>query len=251
MVLKATLRFYEELNDFLPPDRRKKAYAVCFPARRSVKDLIESQGVPHTEVDLILVNGQSVGFECQIQDGDAVSVYPCFESLDIASVSRLGRAPLRDTRFVADVHLGKLVRYLRLLGFDCLYDKSLDDAALAKVSAGEHRILLTRDRGLLMRAMVTHGMFLHSCNPVCQVQEVMQRLDLAGQVKPLARCLVCNGLLAEAGRQQVRGLVPAYTLAHVEYFLQCADCGKVFWKGTHWPRLERIIAAARTADAGE
>lgn len=238
------LRFYEELNDFLPRERRKTPFSVSFPDPRSIKDLIEAQGVPHTEIDLILVNGESVGFEYPVAEGDRISVYPKFESLDIRPTSRLGRPPLRESRFIADVHLGKLVRRLRLLGFDCTYDPRWDDAALAARAAAEQRILLTRDRGLLKRAVVTHGVYLHSDQPDEQIGEVVRRLDLARVVNPFVRCLACNGPLLTATKESVRADVPAFTYQHTDAYYRCAVCSKVYWKGTHWPRLERLIQDA-------
>ncbi len=241
------LRFYEELNDFLPAKHRKQSYAVPHPEPRSVKDLIEAQGVPHTEVDLILINGQPVSFDAAVSDGDRVAVYPTFESFDIASTSGLDRPPLRRPRFVADVHLGKLVRRLRLLGFDCRYNPDWDDEQLATISASETRVLLTRDVGLLKRAIVTHGVFLHSDDPTEQMREVIRRLDLKTLIQPLSRCLTCNGALKSAVKKEVASVVPAKTLQHVNHYLQCTNCGKVYWKGTHWGRLKHIIEQARNA----
>ena len=118
---KIFLRFYEELNDFLPEEKRKKRFLHQYIDRTSVKDLIESLGVPHTEIDLILVNGKSVSFKYLINDGDDISVYPVFESIDITGLQHLRPKPLRDPKFIADVHLGRLARYLRMLGFDTLF----------------------------------------------------------------------------------------------------------------------------------
>jgi uncharacterized protein with PIN domain len=246
----AEIRFYEELNDFLPPEKRKRCYRVEFPKPRSVKDLIESQRVPHTEVDLILVNGESVGFDRLVGDGDRVSVYPQFESLDIEATSRLQRPPLRNPQFVADVHLGKLVRRLRLLGFDCLWNPAWDDAELAEISAEQSRVLLTRDRGLLMRSKVTRGIFVRSDFAREQLRQVLVRLDLFRLVLPGSRCLSCNGKMHLAQREQVANLVPPYTLKHTEQFWQCETCGKVFWKGTHWPKLKRFIDDAQSITEG-
>jgi len=238
------LRFYEELNEFLPREHRKKTFQVLCVESRSVKDLIESQGVPHTEVDLILVDGESVGFDRLVSGNARVSVYPTFESLDVSSVSKLGRPPLRETRFVADVHLGKLVRLLRLLGFDCAYAPPWDDEVLARRSAAEQRVLLTRDRGLLKRAVVTHGVFLHSDQPEEQVREVVRRLDLHDAARPFARCAECNGLLERIPTEEARPCVPARTFRHVHRYLRCDGCGKVYWKGTHWRRLQQIVKRA-------
>jgi uncharacterized protein with PIN domain/sulfur carrier protein ThiS len=243
------IRFYGELNDFLAPDLHGQTFAVSSPEARSVKDLIEAQGVPHSEVDLILVNGESVGFEQVVRDGDRVSVYPKFEALNIQAVSRLGRPPLRHCRFIADVHLGKLVRRLRLLGFDCLFDPAWADPELARRSAADERVLLTRDRGLLMRSTVTHGVFVRSGDADEQVREVLRRLDLAAAIRPFTRCIRCNGALTVVPKAAVQDRVPPFTYQTIAEFVRCADCQTVYWKGTHWPRLEKLIAGAVTAPA--
>jgi sulfur carrier protein ThiS len=155
-----SIRFYEELNDFLPPEQRKTDISHELKEKRSIKDLIESIGVPHTEVDLIIVNGESVDFNYLVQNGDRISVYPVFESLDISPLNHCQPEPLRNTRFVLDNHLGKLAAYLRMLGFDTLYRNDYDDPELARISIDEHRLLLTCDRLLLMRIQITLGYFV-------------------------------------------------------------------------------------------
>src|SRR3990172_9870927 len=162
----ACFRFYEELNDFLTAEKRKRDNTVHFDQRNWVKDFIEAMGVPHTEVDLILVNGEPVDFSYIVLQNDRISVYPVFEPLDISPLNRLRPEPLRKPRFVLDTHLGKLARYLRLLGFDTLYDNHYTDAELTDISdSGEKRILLTRDKGLLKRKRITHGYFVRETNP--------------------------------------------------------------------------------------
>ncbi len=166
-----SMRFYEELNDFLPEPRRKVWFCHHFQRRASIKDMIEAQGIPHTEVELILVNGDSVDFSYIVQDGDWISVYPMFEAFDVQSLVRVRPETLRVSRFVLDVHLGKLARYLRLLGFDTLYRNDYEDASLARLASEERRILLTRDRDLLKRAVVIHGYYVRSVDPRRQIEE--------------------------------------------------------------------------------
>jgi uncharacterized protein with PIN domain len=239
--VRARFRFYAELNDFLPPGRRMVMFDYPFEGRQTVKHLIESLGVPHTEVDLVLVNGQSVNFAELIADGDLVSVYPVFEGFDITPVSRVRPKPLRQTRFVLDAHLGRLASYLRMAGFDSLYRNDYDDRELARISADEHRILLTRDRGLLMRSAVTHGYYVRETVPRRQLEEVVRRFDLAASLDPFTRCMACNERLRAVAKEAAADRMPSMSRAHYDDLCECPGCGRVFWKGSHYRRMERIL----------
>ena len=188
---------------------------------------LNRMGIPHTEVDLILVNGEPVDFSRQLIDGDMVSIYPVFESFDISPVNRLRPEPLREPRFILDTHLGKLASYLRMLGFDTLYNNQAEDQDLAEISSREHRILLTRDRGLLMRNIVTHGHLVKETNPQKQLIEVIQRFQLINEIQPFRRCLTCNGLLQEcAKRCNSRSYCSRIPDCIYEHFFQCEQCAK-------------------------
>jgi uncharacterized protein with PIN domain len=238
---KATFRFYAELNPFLPHNKRHVAFSHDFNGRQSIKDMVESLGVPHTEIDLILVNGESVDFSYLVQDGDQISVYPMFEGLDITPVQRLRPQPLRVVRFVLDIHLGKLAAYLRMLGFDTLYRNDYEDSVLARVSRDEHRILLTRDRGLLKRSMVTHGHYVRETNPRRQLVEVVQHFDLFRSIEPFSRCVNCNGLLETVDKEIIADRLMPQTRQHYDEFQRCIECEQIYWKGSHHQRMERLI----------
>ncbi len=238
---KATIRFYEELNDFLAADRRKKELEIYFYNNPSVKDVIESFGVPHTEVDLILVNGISAAFKDRIKHGDRISVYPKFESLDISSLSKLKDRPLRQTRFVLDVHLGKLARYLRLCGFDTLYDNRYEDHTIVEMSGQQNRIILTRDIGILKYSTVQHGYWLRSDNPGQQLREVIQRFDLKDQIRLFSRCMECNGTIEQVDKQQVAPFLLEGTKKYYDRFYRCRQCGKVYWEGSHYQQMVQQI----------
>ncbi len=237
----ATFRFYAELNDFLPPGLRRREVTYRFHGSPAVKDAIEALGIPHVEVDLILANGASVGFDYRLRPGDRIAVYPVFESLDIAPLVRLQGRPLRDPRFIADVHLGKLVRLLRLLGVDASQFAGGEDAALVETALNEGRIILTRDRDLLKRGKVTHGYWIRSTAPIEQAREVVRRFDLRDRVQPFTRCLACNGLLVQVEKEEVLDRIPPKTARWQEVYFICRACGKLYWRGTHYPRLERAI----------
>lgn len=240
-----TFRFYEELNDLLPENRRKRDVAVPLTRRQSVKDAIEALNVPHTEVDLLLVNGAPVGFDVLLAPGDRVSVYPLFETLDIAGVQRLRERPLREPKFVCDVHLGKLAGKLRLLGFDTLYRNSYADAELVDIQERESRAILTCDRNLLKAKRVTRGYLVRSREVDIQVREVLRRFDLADGFRPFTRCAACNGILTDVAATTARPRVPAQTAAWCESYRQCASCGKLYWEGTHFARIQAWVAGLR------
>lgn len=242
---RANLRFYAELNDLLPEARRGRDFEHAFAGTPSVKDVVESLGVPHTEVDLILADGASVDLAWRLHEGARVSVYPVFESLDVASVTRVRPEPLRDPRFVLDVHLGRLARHLRMLGFDATWDAAAEDAALAAASAGERRILLTRDRGLLKRSAVTHGCCVRASDPWLQLVEVVRRLDLQRAIAPFTRCLRCNGRLVRVAKAEVAERLPPLVRERQETFTRCEGCGRIYWPGTHHARMARLVAALR------
>lgn len=238
------LRFFAELNDFLPPSRRQQWFSHTFAGRTSVKDAIEAQGVPHPEIDLILVNGESVDFARLLDDDDRVTVYPVFEAFDIQPLIRLRPAPLRSVRFVLDGHLGRLAAYLRLAGFDTAYRTHVDDEELARVSAGEHRILLTRDQALLKRRGITHGSWVRATDPRQQLVEVVRRFDLARLANPFTRCARCNVVVQPASAEQIAERVPPRVRGAFAVFRECPSCKRVYWKGSHHARISRLLEEA-------
>jgi len=242
----AQFRFYAELNDFLTAIKRQKSFPYRFMGKPSVKDAIEAIGVPHPEVDLIVANKESVGFDYHLDDGDRVSVYPVFESFDISPVIRLRPKPLRDTRFVLDGHVGKLARLLRMLGFDAMYRSDFEDSEIVQISADEKRIILTRDVELLKANAVTHGYWVRSISPNEQVGEILERFDLHTQIRPFRRCMVCNSPIARVDKETVAGALPRKVRELHDEFYRCAGCRKVYWKGTHYhDMMEQIQSLSR------
>ncbi len=210
--------------------------------------MIEAIGIPHTEVDLIVANGHSVDFSYRVTDGDRVSVFPMFESFDITPIVKVRPEPLRTVRFVADDHLRRLVRFLRLLGLDTVHDHDWEDPELVRIATSQQRILLTRDVGLLKHGLVTHGYYLRATNPREQVTEVVRRFHLARHLTPFTRCMACNGDLISVTKKEIAHRLPPQTSRHVDDFRVCSSCDKVYWQGAHHPELLRIVAAARRAD---
>ena len=197
-------------------------------------------GEPVTAIDLVVVDGRSVGFSHRFRGGERVAVYPVFERLDIGPASRLRPAPLRRTRFVLGASLGKLARFLRMLGFDTLWRLDSEDRDIIDRALAEGRIILTRDVDLLKHRRVTHGYWLRHEHAEQQLEEVLLALDLLGQQRPFSRCMACNGELLEvADKAGLTGVEPAI-LARFETFHRCPDCGKVYWPGSHFDRMQAL-----------
>lgn len=237
----ALFRFYAELNDHLPPEEQYRTLEKQFYVPSTVKDMIESFGIPHTEVDLITANGESVDFSHLVRDGERIAVYPVFESVDITPALRVREAPLREARFVLDVHLGKLAAYLRMLGFDTVYRSCFTDPELVRVSVREKRILLTRDRGVLKHGDVTRGYWIRSTDSREQLIEVVQRFDLANAVTPFTRCMACNGVLEAVAKEEVRTRIAPRVADTHEDFKRCPQCGRIYWKGSHYERMLQLV----------
>jgi len=239
----AYFRFYSELKDFLSVPNQQIPVRVELAGHETVKHIVEMLGVPHTEIDLLLVNGKSVDFDYQIQVGEFISVYPMFESLDIRSVSKVRQEPLRIPRFVVDIHLGKLAGYLRLLGFDTLYRNDFQDNELAEISSAEVRILLTRDRGLLKRKVVTRGYLVREDDPKEQIHEIARRFDLSQLAVPYSRCSLCNGMLSSVSKKTIEKDLEPLTKKYYHHYKQCPDCHQIYWRGSHFDEIENFVCS--------
>lgn len=242
----AEFYFYGELNDFLPPGQQKCSLLYRFNGHPGIKDPIEVFGIPHTEVELIVVNGQSVGFGYQLQPGDRVAVYPVLESPDIIPLIKLREKILSRPRFVLDVNLGKLAKIMRLLGFDSLYRNDYQDKEVVNIAVNEHRIVLSRDRRLLYAKSISHGYWLRTVEVKAQVDEVMRRFDLYGSIQAFARCLVCNGVLAPVNKADILDRLEPKTRRYYEIFYRCADCRRIYWEGSHIENMRQRYAGFLT-----
>lgn len=241
------VRFYGDLADLAWDADRSGEAMVPVERPRSVKDAVESCGIPHTEVDLLLVDGRSVGFDHLVGPGDRVAVYPPFATLDVRATSRVRPPPLPPSRFVLDVHLGRLAGLLRLLGLDTLYRNDLDDDDLVALALAGDRWLLTRDRGVLMRRAVTHGYLVRAHDPREQAVEVGRRFALADGLEPFGRCAHCNGLLEPVAKADVLHRLEPGTRRDHDDFRRCTSCDQLYWRGSHARGLARIVESVRSA----
>jgi uncharacterized protein len=238
---QAVFCFQGELNYFLPSHKKEISFIREFKDRPSIKDAIESIGVPHPEVYGIVVNGKAVDFSYILQDGDRVTVYPLGRASKISSDIQLQPPLPAVVSFVLDVHLGKLASLLRMLGFDTLYRNDYADAELAEISATRDRVVLTRDKGVLMRSLVVYGYYVRETNPEKQAIEILQHFNLFDRVKPFARCIRCNGRILPINKASIRDRLPLQVQQEIEDFHRCTSCHQVYWQGSHFQHMERLI----------
>jgi uncharacterized protein with PIN domain len=224
--LRVQFRFHGELNDFLPPPKRSIGFEHLAGTTDTLKHVIESLGVPHTEVGAVAANGERHDLSEPLVGAEDIQVFPHITPLHLSN-----------PRFVVDGHLGRLAAYLRMLGLDTWYQHSADDPLLASVSSGEQRLLFTRDVGLLKRREVLHGYCVRNHRPHEQLREVSDRFALYSHFAPFTRCMDCNGLLTPVQKSEVAELLPPHTRETKNDFSRCLNCGKIFWRGSHHARM--------------
>ena len=237
----AKFTFHGNLNFFLHRRQKDKPVIQEFDWRGTIKDMIESIAPPHPEIELIVVNGESVNWDYIVQDGDIVDVYPNFDAVDLVNKVILLPPYQGKPKFILDTHLGRLAAYLRMMGFDTLYKNDYEDDVLAEVSASENRILLTRDIGVLKRGIVVYGYFVRETNPRRRFIEIARRYNLSSYSTAFGRCTRCNGTLNNVQKADILEELSDRTASHYDTFYQCVACHQVYWRGSHYYRMQELI----------
>lgn len=247
MILTRTIRcrFYGALNRFLAPEHRNRSFFYAVRGVPAIKDTLEALGVPHTEIDCVVVNGRCVRWYYQIRGGERIRVYPDASTVKLDRIVRLKPPPPAYPKFILDVHLGKLARHLRLLGFDTLYTKTMEDANLVAVAYRTKRVVLTRDIALLKHRRIRYGYFVRTIDPKQQIKEIVRRFELAGKIQPFKLCLVCNGKIRRIAKEKIAGRLPPLTRRYYKKFYHCPRCDKIYWQGAHHKQLARLIVAVK------
>ena len=241
MEYQANFRFYDSLNDFLPKWNKESQIEYYFDGKQAVKDAIEALGIPHTEVALILIDQEPVTFQATLKPAALVEVFPLHFNFPAIETNLLLPPFPEPRKFVLDVHLGKLAKALRMLGFDTLYRNDYSDRTLAELALKENRIILTRDVDLLKIKTITWGYWLRSQHLPEQLAEVIRYFHLQNQFQPFSRCLECNGLIREVAKEKVLERLPPNTRQYFNEFYQCENCGNVYWKGSHFERMLQFV----------
>lgn len=241
MVNVAQLLFHGSLNDFLPKRKREQWVAYSFAGTPAVKDIIEACNVPHPEVGSITLDGSDASFSDLLNHQAKVEVFPVVPEGEGKPLPALQIPSPVPATFILDVHLGKLARYLRLLGVDTFYENDYDDATITHIAAYENRIVLTRDVGLLKHKPIKWGYWLRSQHSDEQLREVLVRFDLESQLAPFARCMACNGKIQEVEKQTIEHVLEPKTKQYFQTFYQCVHCLHVYWKGSHFDKMQGFL----------
>jgi uncharacterized protein with PIN domain len=246
------VRFHFEVqfDIFLSPEKRGGEFDYAFTGNPSLKHLIEAMRVPHTEIGEVKINGEWKSLAEWTQDGDIIKIYPITNGITGTAISHPREADNNPLRFILDNHLGKLASYLRMLGFDALYRNDFQDDELAELAIQQERILLTRDRGLLMRRAIVSGCLIRSMLPEEQVVEVLQRYQLSDQGQPFQRCLRCNDLLLPVDKAFILDRLEPLTRRYFDEFRQCQGCQQIYWKGSHYERMLNLIDEFKSKTRG-
>jgi len=210
----------------------------------SLKDVVESLGIPHTEIGRLTVDDREVGFGHPVADGERIGVAAVTAPFEVTHPTRLRPVPLPEVRFIVDLNVARLARLLRLAGFDAAHDPDWHDAELARRSADEGRILLTRDRALLRYACIDFGHLVRANTPREQLAEVLAFFGLQCDCRLLSRCMRCNGLLESVSKERVLARLEPLTRRYYENFYLCRRCGQIYWEGSHKKGLKEILSQA-------
>jgi uncharacterized protein with PIN domain len=243
------LRFHGDLDFFLGSKAADGIVERRLVEKTSIKDVIESCGIPHPEVDLIRVDEQIVGFDHTVAQDADIEVFPVENCHTISTEKHLQISQIRS--FVVDGHLGKLARNLRLLGFDVAYEQKANDRQLLDLMARENRALLTRDRRLLMHGIVQHGYCPRSQNADEQTIEVVRRFNLLELIAPFTRCLLCNAPLEDSAKADIIAELEPLTKIYYERFRRCPGCRQIYWSGSHFAKLQKRVEEIRSRARGK
>jgi uncharacterized protein with PIN domain len=234
-------RFYEELNGYLPEGKGKVWFEYVFSGAVSIQEVFQAMEIPTDEVDLILVNQESRGLDYTLHDGDRISVYPVFELFDLSGISQVREKPLRNPRFICDVHLGRLCKYLRMLGWDTLYSNQYSPDEIIAIARQEKRIILSRSYQLTRHKEVTHSYWIWSPDPLVQIKDLIRKMDLSNLTNPLTRCLNCNHKIVPIEKQKILNRLQAGTAQYFKEFFICPACDQIYWEGSHYENMFDFI----------
>jgi uncharacterized protein len=236
-----SIRCYAELNNFLPPNQEFAAFPLSLPPNSCLKDIIDNIGIPSGLIDLALVNNKPVDLSFHVEENDRIALYPVFEHFDISSITKIRDHPLRQPKFVLDVHLGKLASHMRMFGFNTLYQNNWTKETLIAISKKENRILLSRSKSLLETVSLTHAYLIKNIKPRLQLIEVLEWFDLYSLASPFTRCIGCNSTLQFVEKEAILLRIPPKVKNWCNEYQQCKSCNQIYWKGSHYQHMNIFV----------
>ena len=210
--------------------------------RASAKDVVESFGIPHTEIGVMRANGREISFSHIVENSETIEISPLYAPIDVLTASLLRPQPLQNITFAVDDNVGKLASLLRMAGLDTYYVNTISDRELVKIAHHEGRILLSKDKDLLKRKMIVFGRLVRAITPKKQLAEIIQLYGLREQLQPFSRCLKCNDLLQPIEKQEIIDRLEPLTIKYYDSFHTCRSCGNIYWPGSHRERMLTMLS---------
>lgn len=238
------LELHGDIPDLLNrvPERNK---TIIYPLSRraSIKDILESLGIPHTEVGKIILDKKEQRFEKIAENGEHYEIHPLSPALPPTEGTILRPEPFKSCcRFLVDINVGRLAGLLRMAGFDAENaNKESTTRAIAKKAVAEDRILLTRNKDLLKHRELVYARLVRNQDPDLQLREVISLYSLENLLQPFTRCISCNGLLADVKKEAIVDRLLPLTKKFFNRFRICSDCHKIYWQGSHHDRMTKKL----------
>lgn len=247
MVAKPSLHlvFHGNLKTLLPP-RKRMATSVDYllTRRASIKDIIESLRIPHSEIGHIMRQGEELSFSTIPATHERIDIHPIRAPFDVRIPTRLRPEPFDDVRFLVDINVGKLTSLLRMAGFDTASTAGLSSQEIAEKAIREQRILLSRNRDLLKLRAIVFAHLVRTQQPLKQLSEVLHLYGLTQDVHPFSRCLRCNILLEPVNKAEIMARLEPLTKQYYDRFYRCSACDRIYWRGSHHEHMLEVITAA-------
>ncbi|MFC1744959.1 Mut7-C RNAse domain-containing protein [Candidatus Riflebacteria bacterium] len=237
----AILRFYGELNYFLPDSVWHRPFYYSFYENPTFSDLMDSFKIPPEKIGLLLLDGEVVELSCPLKEGSRATFYPRFQNIDISEEISASKKPVVSPRFILPLNLGKLTKYLRMLGFDSICEPDFIPGKVDVLAMQEGRVLLSRSKKFAARKLYAECYVVKSEQPAIQVREVVNRFNLMPLVKYFQRCLKCNSPLKVMEKSEIYSRLLPYIRKNFNLFFICPGCDRVYWMGTHYKKMKEKI----------
>ncbi len=241
------LILHGDLVDLLPKNRRHRTIRLILDRRASIKDIIESQTIPHTEIGRMEMEGRQLSFRHIGENGERIHLHPFSRHTPLTTATVLRPEPLENIAFMCDSTVSRLGRHMRMAGLDTANAPEASLVEVGSQASAAGRILVSRNRDLLKCRTVNFGQLIRSVHHRLQLREVFVRFRPENLIAPFSRCLVCNSTLVAVDKEEILHLLEPLTRKYYHSFKKCSACNKIYWHGSHIVRMEQLLRSTLAA----